>query len=151
MKKRILALVMCLCMFACLGCDKETKKQTAAVDGQVTMSADLTGDDSTTLECTIYNKTSKDIVTSEEYSLQVLQGQSFEDVSLLSGAGAFNLESIDIRAGEEYGYRAYIEKNYGELKAGHYRIVKEYTVKGDDSEKADDAAKETVSAEFDLK
>lgn len=43
-----------------------------------------------------------------------------------------------------------IEKNYGKLDAGHYRIVKEYTIKGDDSEQTNDDTKETVSAEFDL-
>lgn len=148
MKKSILMLIMCMCMLACFGCGKKTKKPTSGVEGQVTMSAELTGDESMTLECTIFNKTSKDIVTGEEYSLQVLQGKSFVDVPLITGA--FNLVSIDILAGEEYGYRAYIEKNYGKLDAGHYRIVKEYTIKGDDSEQTNDDTKETVSAEFDL-
>lgn len=148
MKKRILMIILCMCMLVCLGCDKKTKKQSSGVEGQVTMNVELTGDDSMTLECTIFNKTTNDIVTGEEYSLQVLQGKSFVDVPLIGG---FNLESINISAGEEYGYRAYIEHDYGKLETGHYRIVKEYTVKKDDSEKADGAVEETVSAEFDLK
>ena len=66
------------------------------------MSAALTEDNSTTLVCTIFNKTKKDIVIGEEYSLQVLKGKSFVDVPLLPEAGAFDLLSRDILPGDEY-------------------------------------------------
>lgn len=139
---------MHLCFFICSGCEKE--KQTAGENGLVTMSATLTEDNSTTLVCTIVNKTKKDIVIGEEYYLQVLKDKFFVDVPLLPEAGAFNLLSRDILSGDEYSYRAYIEKNYGDLEAGHYRIVKEYTNKEKGSQKKENASKETVSAEFDL-
>lgn len=86
----------------------------------------------------------------EEYYLQVLKDKSFVDVPLLPEAGAFNLVNWDILSGEEYSYRAYIEHNYGDLEAGRYRIVKEYTNKEKGSRKKENAGKETVSAEFDL-
>lgn len=147
-KKNIVILAICMGVsFSCAGCTSEKQtagKQTVAKDGAVTMRAVLTEDDSTTVECTIVNKTKKDIVTGEEYSLQVLKDKSFVDVPLLPEAGGFNLSSKDILSGDEYSFRAYIEKYYGELEAGHYRIVKEYT----DKEK--DTDKETISAEFDL-
>lgn len=148
MKKGIVILGMCLFVMTCVGCEKKTQNQAAAEDGVVTMRADLTEDDSTTVDCTIFNKTDKDIAIGEEYGLQVLDGKSFVDVPLLPEAGGFNLVSTDISSGEEYSYRAYIEKNFGDLEKGHYRIVKEYTDK--DSQKKEDTEKETVSAEFDL-
>lgn len=151
MKKVIVLLGICLCTFLiCSGCEKKTEEQTIGKDGEVSMSATVTEDDNTTLKCTIVNKTSKDITIGEEYSLQVLKDESFVDVPLSPDAGSFNLESIDVSAGEEYTYRAYIGANYGDLEAGHYRIVKEYTNKGDDSQSEDNADKETVAAEFDL-
>lgn len=116
----------------------------------MTMSVALTEDNSTTLECTIVNKTKKDIVIGEEYYLQVLKDKSFVNVPLLPEAGAFDLLSRDILAGQEYSFRAYIEKNYGELEAGRYRIVKEYRNKEKGSQEKENASKETVSAEFDL-
>ena len=143
--------LLCICViFFCSGCEKRTEKQTAREDGLVTMSATLTEDNSTNLVCTIVNKTQKDIVIGEEYYLQVLKDKSFVDVPLLPEAGAFNLLSRDILSGHEYSYRAYIQKNYGELEAGRYRIVKEYTNKEKGSRKKENASKETVSAEFDL-
>ena len=149
MKNGIVIFVICICVFfTCSGCENE--KQTAGEDGLVTMSATLTEDNSTTLVCTIVNKTQKDIVIGEEYYLQVLKDKSFVDVPLLPEAGAFNLLSRDILSGHEYSYRAYIEKNYGDLEAGRYRIVKEYTNKEKGSQKKENASKETVSAEFDL-
>lgn len=149
MKNGIAIFAMCICaFFICSGCGNE--KQTAGEDGQVTMSAALTEDDSITLECIIFNNTEKDIVIGDEYDLQVLKDGSFADVQPLPEAGAFNLLSRDILSGHEYSYRADIEKNYGDLEAGRYRIVKEYTNKEKDSQKKDDASKETVSAEFDL-
>lgn len=149
MKNGIVIFVICICaLFICSGCEKE--KQTAGEDGLVTMSATLTEDDSTTLVCTIFNKTEKDIVIGEEYYLQVLKDKSFVDVPLLPEAGGFDLLSRDILSGYEYSYRAYIEKNYGDLEAGRYRIVKEYTNKEEGSQKKENASKETVSAEFDL-
>ncbi|MCI8562640.1 MAG: hypothetical protein HFH69_03895 [Lachnospiraceae bacterium] len=151
MKNGIVIFVICICVFfICSGCEKKTEKQTAGEDGLVTMSATLTEDNSTTLVCTIFNKTKKDIVIGEEYSLQVLKGKSFVDVPLLPEAGAFNLLSRDILPGYEYSYRAYIEHNYGDLDAGRYRIVKKYTSKEKGSQKKDRASKATVSAEFDL-
>lgn len=144
-KKNIIILAICMgATFCCSGCT--SKKQTIAKDGAVTMSAVLTEDDSTTVECTIINKTKKDIVTGEEYSLWVLKDKSFVEVPLLPEAGGFNLSSKDILSGDEYSFRAYIEKYYGKLEVGHYRIVKEYTEK--DGKK--DTDKENVSAEFDL-
>lgn len=149
MKKGIVIFVICICVsFICSGCKNE--KQTAGEDGLVTMSAALIEDNSTTLECTIFNNTKKDIVIGEEYYLQVLKDKSFIDVPLLPEAGAFNLLSRDILSGQEYSFRAYIEKNYGELEAGRYRIVKEYTNKEKGSQEKENASKETVSAEFDL-
>ncbi|MBU5479444.1 hypothetical protein KQI69_09540 [Eubacterium sp. MSJ-13] len=71
-------------------------------------------------------------------------------VTILPEAGAFDLLSIDILQGQEYSFRAYIEKNYGDLEEGHYRIVKEYTDKEKGSKEKENASKETVSAEFDL-
>lgn len=155
MKKGIVIFAICICaFFICSGCEKKTEKQTeeqtAGEDGLVTMSADLTEDDSTTLACTIVNKTKKDIMIGEEYSLQVLKDKSFVDVPLLPEAAAFNLLGINILSGEEYSDRVYIEHNYGDLEAGHYRIVKEYTNKEKGSQKKENASKETVSAEFDL-
>ena len=126
------------------------RKRKANSWGLVTMSATLTEDNSTTLVCTIVNKTKKDIVIGEEYYLQVLKDKSFVDVPLLPEAGAFNLLSRDIISGDEYSYRANIEKNYGNLEAGRYRIVKEYTNKEKGSQERENASKETVSAEFDL-
>lgn len=149
MKKGIVIFVICICVsFICSGCKNE--KQTTEKDGLVTMSAVLTEDNSTTLECTIINKTKKDIVIGEEYYLQVLKNKSFVDVPLLPEAGAFDLLSIDILSGQEYSFRAYIEKNYGDLDAGRYRIVKEYTDKEKGGQKKENASKDTVSAEFDL-
>lgn len=151
MKKGIVIVAICICVFfTCFGCEKKTEKKTAGEDGSVTMSATLTEDDKTTLECTIVNKSKKDIVTGEEYSLQVLEDKSFVDVPLLPEAGAFNLVSMDILSGNEYSFRAYIEEKYGDLEAGRYRIVKEYTNKEKGSQKEENADKETVSAEFDL-
>lgn len=151
MKNGIVIFVICICVFfICSGCEKKTEKQTAGEDGLVTMSAALTEDNSTTLVCTIFNKTKKDIVIGEEYSLQVLKGKSFVDVPLLPEAGAFDLLSRDILPGDEYSYRAYIEHNYGDLDAGRYRIVKEYASKEKGSRKKENASKETISAEFDL-
>ena len=150
MKKGIVIFLLCMWVITCLGCEKKTQKQTAGEDGLVTMSAVLTEDNNTTLKCTIFNKTQKDIVIDEEYYLQVLKGKSFVDVPLLPKAGGFNLVSIDVLSGDEYSYRAYIEKNYGDLEAGHYRIVKEYTNKDNGSQKEENAGKEFVSAEFDL-
>lgn len=151
-KKNIVVLAICMGFsLCCTGCTSEKQtagKQTFGKDGAVTMRAVLTEDDSITVECTIVNKTKKDIVTGEEYSLQVLKDKSFVDVPLLPEAGGFNLSSKDILSGDEYSFRAYIEKYYGELEAGHYRIVKEYTDKEKDGKK--DTEKETVSAEFDL-
>lgn len=145
----IVILAICICVaFICSGCKDE--KQTVGEDGLVTMSAIITEDNSTTLECTIINKTKKDIVIGEDYYLQVLKDKSFVDVPLLPEAGAFDLLSIDILQGQEYSFRAYIEKNYGDLEAGHYRIVKEYTNKEKGSKQKENASKETVSAEFDL-
>lgn len=149
MKKNLFIIVICICVsFICSGCKNE--KQTDGEDGLVTMSVALTEDNSTTLECTIVNKTKKDIVIGEEYYLQVLKDKSFVDVPLLPEAGAFDLLSRDILAGQEYSFRAYIEKNYGELEAGRYRIVKEYRNKEKGSQEKEHASKETVSAEFDL-
>lgn len=82
--------------------------------------------------------------------MQVLKGKSFIDVPLLPESGGFNLVSIDVLSGDEYSYRAYIEKNYGDLEAGHYRIVKEYTNKDSGNLKEENVGKEIVSAEFDL-
>ena len=82
MKKGIVIFAICIFAFCiCSGCGKKTEKQTetAGKDGLVTMSADLTEDDSTTLACTIVNKTKKDIMIGEEYSLQVLKDKSFVD------------------------------------------------------------------------
>ena len=149
MKNGIVIFVICICVcFICSGCENE--KQTAGEDGFVTMSATLTEDNSTTLVCTIVNKTKKDIVIGEEYYLQVLKDKSFVDVPLLPEAGAFNFLSRDILSGDEYSYRAYIEENYGDLETGRYRIVKEYTNKEKGSQKKENASKEVVSAEFDL-
>lgn len=151
MKKGIVIIVICICVcFICSGCEKEKEKQTAGEDGLVTMSAALTEDDSTTLECTIFNKTQNVIEFGEEYSLQVLKDKSFVDVPLLPEAGGFNLLSRYILSGQEYSYRAYIEKNYGGLEKGRYRIVKEYTNKEEGSQKKENAGEETVTAEFDL-
>jgi hypothetical protein len=151
MKKVIVFWGVCLCVFfICSGCGKKTEEQNVGKDGEVTMSATVTEDDNTTLKCTIVNKTKKDITIGEEYSLQVLKDKSFVDVPLLPDAGAFDLISTDILSGEEYSYRAYIETNYGDLEKGHYRIVKEYTNKGDDSQKKENTDKMTVAAEFDL-
>ena len=51
-KKNIIILAICMgAAFCCSGCT--SKKQTVAKDGAVTMSAVLTEDDSTTVECTI--------------------------------------------------------------------------------------------------
>ncbi|RKI42794.1 hypothetical protein D7V86_04745 [bacterium D16-51] len=151
MKKGIVVFVICIfSFFTCFGCEKKTEKQPAGEDGLVTMSAVLTEDNSTTLVCTIFNKTKKDIVIGEEYSLQVLKDKTFVDVPLLPEAGAFNLLSRDILSGDEYSYRAYIEHNYGDLEAGRYRIVKEYVNKEKGSREKVNASKETVSAEFDL-
>ena len=86
----------------------------------------------------------------EEYYLQVLKDKSFVNVPLLPEAGAFNLLSRDILSGDEYSYRVYIEKNYGVLEAGRYRIIKEYTNKKKGSRKKGNENKETVMAEFDL-
>lgn len=150
MKKGIVIFLICMCFFTCFGCEKKTQKQTAGEDGLVTMGAVLTEDNNSTLECTIFNKTQKDIVIGDEYYLQVLKGKSFIDVPLLPEAGGFNLVSIDVLSGDEYSYRAYIEKNYGDLEAGHYRIVKEYTNKDSGNLKEENVGKEIVSAEFDL-
>lgn len=153
MKKGIVIFAICIFAFCiCSGCGKKTEKQTetAGKDGLVTMSADLTEDDSATLACTIVNKTKKDIMIGEEYSLQVLKDKSFVDVPRLPEAAAFNLLGINILSGEEYSYRVYIEHNYGDLEAGRYRIVKEYTNEEKGSQKKENAGKETVSAEFDL-
>lgn len=151
MKKGIVIFAICVCaLFICSGCEKKTEEQTAGKDGLVTMSADLTEDDSATLACTIVNKTKKDIMIGEEYSLQVLKGKSFVDVPRLPEAAAFNLLGINILSGEEYSYRVYIEHNYGDLEAGRYRIVKEYTNEEKGSRKKENASKETVSAEVDL-
>ena len=145
-KNRIL---ICICVILiCSGCEYE--KQTVGADGLVTMSATLTEDNSTILACTIVNKTKKDIVVGEEYNLQVLKDKSFVDVPLLPEAGAFNLLSRDILVGEEYSYKTNIEENYGDLEAGRYRIVKEYTNKEKGSQEKENASQETVSAEFDL-
>ncbi len=149
MKKGIVVFVICICVFFIYsGC--ENKKQTVKEDGLVTMSAAPAEDNGATLVYTIVNKTKKDIVIGEEYSLQVLQDKSFVDVPLLSGAEAFNLLGRDILSGNEYSGRVNIKKNYGDLEAGHYRIVKEYTNKEEGSQKKGNASKETVSAEFDL-
>lgn len=149
MKKGIVIFAICICVFfLCSGCKNE--KQTAGEDGLVTMRATLTEDSRTTLECTIFNKTEKDIMIGEEYYLQVFKDNSFTDVPLLPEAAGFNLAGINILAGQEYSYRAYIEKNYGDLGAGRYRIVKEYTDKENGSQKKENTSKETVSAEFDL-
>jgi hypothetical protein len=156
MEKTILKLAfLCICVsFICSGCGKKTEKQaekqTVGENGLVTMSATVTEDDSTTLACTIVNKTKKDIVIGDAYSLQVLKDKSFVDVPLLPEANAFNLLSRDILSGDEYSYRAYIETNYGELEAGRYRIVIEYTNKEKSSQKKENTSKETVTAEFDL-
>lgn len=149
MKNGTVFFVICICaFFICSGCEKTSEKQRAGENGLVTMSATLTEDNSTTLVCTIVNKTKKDIEIGEEYYLQVLKDKSFVDVPVLPEAAAFNLLSIDISSGDEYSYRAYIEKNYGDLEAGRYRIVKEYTNKEKGSQKKENASKETVSAEF---
>ena len=82
MKKSIVFFAICISVFfICSGCEK-TEKKTTGEDGLVTMSAALTEDNNTTLECTIVNKTKKDIVVGEEYSLQVLKDKSFVDVPL---------------------------------------------------------------------
>ncbi len=147
----ILLSLAAACLFLiCFGCEKKTEEQTVREDGLVTMRAEITEDDRITFVCTIVNKTKKDIMIGEEYHLQVLKGKSFVDVQPLPEAGAFNLSSIDILSGQEYSYRAYIEDNYGDLEAGRYRIVKEYTNKEKGSQKKENAGKETVSAEFDL-
>lgn len=159
MKKGIVIFSICICVFfICSGCEKKTEKQTeqqieqrtAGENGLVTMSAALTEDKETTLVCTIFNKTEKDIVIGEEYSLQVLKDKSFVDVPLLPEAGGNGLVAQNILSGREYSYRAYIEHSYGDLEAGCYRIIKEYTNKEEGSQKKEDASKETVSAEFDL-
>lgn len=62
MKKGIVIFLICMCFFTCFGCEKKTQKQTAGEDGLVTMRAVLTEDNNSTLECTIFNKTQKDIV-----------------------------------------------------------------------------------------
>lgn len=153
MKKGIVIIVICIYVcFICSGCEKEMEKekQTAGEDGLVTMSAALTEDDSTTVMCTIFNKTKKDIEIGEEYDLQVLKDKSFVDVPLSPEAGGFNLLSRYILSGQEYSYKAYIEKNYGDLEKGRYRIVKEYTNKEEGSQKKENAGEEIVTAEFDL-
>ncbi len=150
MKKGIVIFLICMWVFICFGCEKKTQKQIAGEDGLVTMDAVLTEDNNITLKCTIFNKTQKDITIGEEYYLQVLKGKSFVDVPLLSEVGGFNLVSIDVLSGDEYSYRAYIEDNYGNLEAGHYRIVKEYTNKDSSNRKEENSDKEIVSAEFDL-
>lgn len=151
MKKGIVIFALCMCVvLTCFGCEKKTQKKTAGEDGLVTMSADLTEDDSTTLAYTIFNKTENDIVIGEEVTLQVLKDKSFVDVPLLDGDRAYNLLAINISSGEEYSDRVPIEDSYGDLEAGRYRIVKEYANKEKDGEKKENASKETVSAEFDL-
>lgn len=150
MKKGIAVFLICIWAFVCFGCGKETHEPTAGEEGLVTMTAVLTEDEETTLECTIFNKTLKDITTGDMYCLQVLKGKSFIDVPLLPESGGFNLISRIILSGDEYSYRAYIEGNYGDLEAGHYRIVKEYTIKESDNPEKENADKERVSAEFDL-
>lgn len=109
MKKSIIVFAICICAFICSACEKKDKAQTAGEDGLVTMSAALTDDKSTTLECTIFNKTKKDIAIGEEYCLQVLKDKSFVNVPLLPEAGAFDLLSISVLSGEEYSYRVYRE------------------------------------------
>lgn len=155
MKKGIIIFALCICVvFTCFGCEKNTEKQTeeqtAGEDGMVSMSAALTEDSSTTLAYTIFNKTENDIVMGEEFTLQVLKDKSFVDVPLLDGDRAYNLVAINISSGEEYSDRVPIEDSYGDLEAGRYRIVKEYTNKEKGSQKKESASKETVSAEFDL-
>ena len=54
-----------LFVMTCVGCEKKPQNQAAAEDGVVTMRADLTEDDSTTVDCTIFNKTDKDIAIGE--------------------------------------------------------------------------------------
>lgn len=147
------AAVFIVCMSVVLGfsgCAEKAEKQPSGKAGLVTMSVALTEDDRTTLNCTVFNKTSKDIVIGEAYSLQVLKDKAFVDVSTLPDAGAFNLQSINILSGNDYSYRAYIEDNYGKLESGHYRIVQEYTNKEKGSTGKESKSKETVSAEFDL-
>lgn len=162
MKRGMVIFVVCICVFfICSGCGRKPEKQTAGeddlvamstagADGLVTMSAALTENDSTTLVCTIVNKIEKDIVIGEKYQLQVLKDESFADVPRLPEAEGFNLLSRDILSGHEYSYRVDIEHNYGDLEAGRYRVVKEYTNKEEDSQKTENVSKETVSAEFDL-
>ena len=163
MKNGIVIFVLCICaFFICSGCGRKTEKQTAAEkqitvekqtageDGLVTMSAALTEDNDTTLVWTIINKTKKDIMIGEVYTLQVLKDKSFVDVPRLPEAAGFNLLGRDILSGQEYSDRVDIEHNYGDLEAGRYRIVKEYTNNEKGSQKKENADEETVSAEFDL-
>lgn len=151
MKKGIILFLLCLCMVNCLGCEKQEKEQTkqqeqiVGLDGLVTMSAELTEDESITLNCTIFNKTDKDISTGVSYTLQVLDGDSYIDVPLLPDAGGFDLNAMIVSAGKERNYRVYIENNYGDLEKGHYKIIKEYSVGGSNNQE-----KESVLAEFDL-
>ena len=111
-KKMILAISICV-FFLCCGCGiktneqlgekknvgTENKEQTVGVDGLVTMSAELTGDEVPAVTGIIYNKTKKKIETGEGYSLQVLKDDSFVDLTPLPGYG-FNLVPLPLRSGE---------------------------------------------------
>lgn len=86
----------------------------------------------------------------EEYVLQVLKDKTFVDVPLCPEGGAFNLLGIVILSGQEYSCKAYIQDHYGDLKTGHYQIVKEYTIQEKGHRKRENTSKEKVLAEFDL-
>jgi len=147
-KRAIKIFAICICaLFICSGCEGETEKQIAGEDGLVTMSAALTEDETAIVAGTIFNKTEKDIETGEEYTLQVLKDGSFVDVPRLNSV-AFDLVAIGILSGDERSYRIDIGRAYGDLEAGRYRIVKKYWDRN--SRKEQNAAEETVTAEFDL-
>lgn len=95
---------------------------------------------SSELVITYTNKTENTLSYGKGFILQVLNNDEWIDISTLPNVGWKDI-SLNLNAGESFDNVIDLKQSFGELKQGHYRIIKEMFM---------DSTKINVTVEFDI-
>jgi hypothetical protein len=95
----------------------------------------------TKITITYTNKTNKEVTYGAFYRLQLLKNDKWTEVSLLPNV-AFDDIALGVAAKKSTSESVELKYSYGQLSAGHYKIIKEMS---------NETTKFDVVAEFDIK
>src|SRR5665647_335945 len=154
MKRFTLLLMMCL-IFVCIGCKQNminqkemleestptentpiadipvadpatynnhvSQKEKVDNNGLVTTDIDMSHNE---LTITYTNKTERTLSFGNPYNLQLSKDNTWVDISPLPNI-VYNDMLLTLESGKSYSNIVNLKKTYGELRTGHYRIIKE--------------------------